>query len=67
MYLTVYPLRGPGSISGRGGVFQGIFPLTLAGCWLAGWLLKNHLVRGNCVTEVGATLLFLTAFHLPQL
>ena len=30
MYLTVGPLRGPGSIPSRDGVLQGIFPWLIA-------------------------------------
>ena len=36
MYLAVCPPRGPGSIPGRGGVFQGIVP------WLITLVLSQH-------------------------
>jgi len=32
MYFTVCPLCGPGSISGRGAVFQGIIPWLITLC-----------------------------------
>jgi len=35
MYFTVCPLRGPGSISDHGGVFQWIFP----------WLITLYISR----------------------
>ena len=49
MYLTVCPLRGPGSITGCGEVFQWTFR------WLITHALREELGDGNISRDVSLT------------